>query len=61
MTNDPGTTPPPAKPDPLDLGAALAMLGTGFSEEDVVSVLGYMPDLDVGADDLDIRLDFPAI
>jgi hypothetical protein len=39
--------------DPQALGIAFAMLGTGFTEADVVSVLGYMPSLDTTAVELD--------
>jgi hypothetical protein len=33
--------------DPTDIGIAIAMRNCGFSRDDIVSVLGYMPDLTV--------------
>jgi hypothetical protein len=39
--------------DPTDIGIALAMRGNGFSEDDIVGILGYMPDLSITPDELD--------
>ena len=39
--------------DPTDIGIALAMRNNGFSNEDVVSILGYMPDLSVTPEELE--------
>jgi len=44
---------PQREVDPQAIGIAFAMLQTGFTEADVVSVLGYMPNLDTAAADLD--------
>jgi hypothetical protein len=33
--------------DPMDISIAIAMRNTGFSEEDIISVLGYMPNLNI--------------
>jgi hypothetical protein len=38
--------------DPQALGIAFAMLQTGFTEADIVCVLGYMPNLKTAAADL---------
>jgi hypothetical protein len=48
----------PGKPqddqdDPQGLGIAFAMIQTGFTEADVVSVLGYMPNLAITTAELD--------
>lgn len=39
--------------DPTDIGIALAMRNDGFSDEDVVSILGYMPDLSITPEELE--------
>jgi hypothetical protein len=39
--------------DPMDIGIAIAMRNTGFSRDDIVSVLGYMPKLDITPEELE--------
>ena len=59
QTDEPAAT--PARPrragtkkiSPMDIGIALAMSRNGFSEAQIVSVLGYMPDLGVTPEELE--------
>jgi hypothetical protein len=37
----------------MDIGAALAMKRNGFSDAQIVSVLGYMPDLNITPEELE--------
>lgn len=39
--------------DPTDIGIALAMRNNGFSDEDVVGILGYLPDLTITPEELE--------
>jgi len=41
------------KISPMDIGIALAMSRNGFSEAQIVSVLGYMPDLAITPEELE--------
>ena len=39
--------------EPMDIGIALALGHNGFSNEEIASVLGYVPDLNITLDDLE--------
>jgi hypothetical protein len=39
--------------DPMELGAALALRNAGFSDGDIVAVLGYLPDMDITVEELE--------
>jgi hypothetical protein len=39
--------------DPMELGAALAMRNAGFSDSDIIAVLGYLPDMNITVEELE--------
>jgi hypothetical protein len=47
--------------DPLDIGIAIAMGHNGFSDSEIISVLGYMPDLDITPEDLEASVEHEMI
>ena len=39
--------------DPTDIGITIAVRRTGFSDEDIICVLAYMPNLKITGDELE--------